>query len=87
MIQVLPFKPAPPNSDNRIKAVISGQVDLECGSTTSILKRKKVVDFSPIIFTVVGDFLSYDPYGIMFRKNDPQLTEMIRIMGDDAATQ
>jgi glutamate/aspartate transport system substrate-binding protein len=80
--------------------------------------------------TVVGDFLSYDPYGIMFRRNDPQLasivtttlhdlaasreleqtynkwflrqlptgqrlnlpmsaqlTEMIRIMGDDAATR
>jgi L-cystine uptake protein TcyP (sodium:dicarboxylate symporter family) len=80
--------------------------------------------------TVVGDFLSYDPYGIMFRKDDPQLAnlvnntlrelaasreleqtynkwflrqlptgqrlnlpmsaqlaEMIRIMGDDAATR
>ena len=79
---------------------------------------------------VVGDFLSYDPYGIMFRKDDPQLAglvnttlrelaasreleqtynkwflrqlpsgqrmnlpmsaqlaEMIRIMGDDAATR
>ena len=22
---------------------------------------------------MVGDFLSYDPYGIMFRKDDPQL--------------
>jgi glutamate/aspartate transport system substrate-binding protein len=26
---------------------------------------------------VVGDFLSYDPYGIMFRKDDPQLNEAI----------
>ena len=79
---------------------------------------------------VVGEFLSYEPYGIMFRKDDPQLStlvastlhdlaasreleqtynkwflrllpngqrlnlpmsaqlaEMIRMMGDDAATQ
>ena len=26
---------------------------------------------------VVGDFLSYDPYGIMFRKDDPQLTDVV----------
>jgi glutamate/aspartate transport system substrate-binding protein len=26
---------------------------------------------------VVGDFLSYDPYGIMFRKDDPQLNEVV----------
>jgi glutamate/aspartate transport system substrate-binding protein len=26
---------------------------------------------------VVGDFLSYDPYGIMFRKNDPQLNDVV----------
>src|SRR3954454_13035385 len=37
-------------SDNRIDAVRSGQVDLECGSTTSNLDRKQVVDFSPVIF-------------------------------------
>jgi ABC-type amino acid transport substrate-binding protein len=217
----LVIKWVPVTSDNRINAVIGGQVDLECGSTTSNLERKKVVDFSPVIFIagtklmvktgstiksfrdlagksvvvttgttnektmrelaakfkvnmtivtgvdhgdsysqlvsgkvdafatddvllygfialnraqdqlmVVGDFLSYDPYGIMFRKNDPQLstivnttlrelassreleqtynkwflrqlptgqrmnlpmsaqlTEMIRIMGDDAAAR
>ena len=28
-------------------------------------------------FKVVGDFLSYDPYGIMFRKNDPQLADVV----------
>ena len=46
----LVIKWVPVTSDNRIKAVISGQVDLECGSTTSNLERKKVVDFSPVIF-------------------------------------
>ena len=28
-------------------------------------------------FAVVGEFLSYDPYGIMFRKGDGQLAELV----------
>ena len=28
-------------------------------------------------YKVVGDFLSYDPYGIMFRKGDPQLASVV----------
>jgi glutamate/aspartate transport system substrate-binding protein len=28
-------------------------------------------------FTVVGDLLSYDPYGIMFRKDEPQLAAVV----------
>ena len=28
-------------------------------------------------FKVVGDFLSYDPYGIMFRKDEPQLADVV----------
>jgi glutamate/aspartate transport system substrate-binding protein len=28
-------------------------------------------------YKVVGDYLSYDPYGIMFRKNEPQLTAVV----------
>lgn len=158
----------PVTSANRVDAVSSGQVDLECGSTTSNVERKKRVAFSPIIFVagtklmvrsgspiqsfrdltgkvvvvtggttnekamrelsakfklnlqllvgkdhdesyrllaenkadafatddvlldgliakhkaqksyvVVGEFLSYDPYGLMFRKNDPQLAELV----------
>ncbi len=163
----------PVTSDNRIAAVTSGKVDLECGSTTSNLERQKQVAFSPIMFVagtkvmvkqgmsirsfrdlagkkvavtagttnektlrdldqkfklglqllvepdhaqsfakvasgeadafatddvllygliaenagkqggksgafqVVGDYLSYDPYGIMFRKDDPQLAQVV----------
>jgi glutamate/aspartate transport system substrate-binding protein len=29
-------------------------------------------------FIVVGDFLSYDPYGIMFRRDDPELGEVVQ---------
>ncbi|MBF5003132.1 amino acid ABC transporter substrate-binding protein [Diaphorobacter caeni] len=28
-------------------------------------------------YNVVGDFLSYDPYGVMFRKDDPQLAKLV----------
>ena len=152
----------------RIAAVTGGQVDIECGSTSSNVERKKVVAFSPIIFVagtkllvrknssirsfrdltgkrvvvtadttneaamrelaqrfkiamqlstapdhaqsfqqvasgqvdafatddvllhgliaqhkhqgefeVVGEFLSYDPYGLMYRKGDVQFAELV----------
>jgi len=37
-------------SESRLAAVAEGLVDLECGSTTNNLERRKVVDFSPMIF-------------------------------------
>jgi ABC-type amino acid transport substrate-binding protein len=40
----------PVTSESRIAAVTSGQVDLECGSTTNNLERQKLVGFSPTIF-------------------------------------
>lgn len=164
----LAIKWVPVTSDSRIDAVVSGQVDLECGSTTNNLERQKRVSFSPTMFVsgtkvlvrkgspiksfrdlagkkvavtagttnekalrdlsakfklgidllvardhaesfglvksgqadafatddvllygllaqdaakanyeVVGDFLSYDPYGIMYRKDDPQLNKVV----------
>jgi glutamate/aspartate transport system substrate-binding protein len=158
----------PVTSETRIDAIVSGQADLECGSTTTNVERRKRVAFSPTIFVsgtklmvkagspirsyrdlvgksvvvtagttneqtmrdlarqfsltyrlsvardhaesfaqvvdgkvdafatddvllygliarhglrgkyvVVGEFLSYDPYGIMYRKDDPQLANLI----------
>jgi glutamate/aspartate transport system substrate-binding protein len=37
-------------SETRIPAVRSGEIDLECGSTTANSERKKMVAFSPIFF-------------------------------------
>ena len=159
----------PVTAASRIDAVESGQIDLECGSTTNNVERQKRVAFSPTIFVsgtklmvkkgspvssfrdlagkkvavtagttnekalqdldrrfklgmqiipsqehaqsfdlvargqadafatddvllhgliaqrgakgdyvVLGDDLSYDPYGIVFRKNDPQLAKVVR---------
>ena len=155
-------------SESRISAVRSGEVDLECGSTTSNFERQKQVAFSPIFFVagtkllvrrdsgvgsyrdlrgktvvvtagttneaairalsekqkldikiivgkdhadsfamleagkadafatddvllyglvattktgdryqIVGDYLSYDPYGLMYRKDDPDFTAIV----------
>jgi len=36
--------------ETRIPAVMSGKVDLECGSTTNNVERQKQVAFSPLIF-------------------------------------
>lgn len=158
----------PVTAASRIDAIVSGQADLECGSTTSNVERQRVVAFSPTLFvagtkllvkrgsgirqfrdlggrsaavtagttneqamrdlarrfrvdvalqaspdheaalgqllagkadafatddvllyglvarhrlqggyTVVGDYLSYDPYAIMFRKDDAQLATAV----------
>lgn len=37
-------------------------------------------------FKVVGDYLSYEPYGIMFRKNEPQLRAVVDRTFRDLAT-
>ena len=44
----LAYKPVTP--ENRLEMVTSGEVDLECGSTTNTLERRKTVAFSPTIF-------------------------------------
>jgi len=31
----------------------------------------------PKDYEVVGDFLSYDPYGVMYRKDDPQMARLV----------
>ncbi len=178
--KTLAIKWVPVTAESRVDAVVNGQVDLECGSTTSNLERQKRVSFSPTIFVsgtkllvrtgspiksfrdlagkpvavtrgttnektmrdiserfkldlnllvsrdhadsfalvktgkaeafatddvllygliaqdrgnadgpsdyqVVGDFLSYDPYGVMYRKNDPQLTAVVNDTFHDLA--
>jgi len=163
-------------SETRIEAITSGRADLECGSTTDNLERRKLVAFSPTIFVagtkllvqrgspirsfrdlggktvvatagttnekamqeiarrfkvtfklatardhaesyarleagdadafatddvllygllaqhksqkkyqVVGEFLSYDPYGIMFRRGDEQLAALVKQVFHDLA--
>jgi glutamate/aspartate transport system substrate-binding protein len=46
----LEVKWQPVTPETRIASIASGQSDLECGSTTSNLERRKQVAFSPVIF-------------------------------------
>jgi ABC-type amino acid transport substrate-binding protein len=46
----LEIKWLPVTSESRIEAIVSGRADLECGSTTDNIERKKQVGFSPTIF-------------------------------------
>jgi glutamate/aspartate transport system substrate-binding protein len=48
--KTLAIKWVPVTPDTRIQAVASGQIDMECGSTTSNLERQKQVAFSPTMF-------------------------------------
>lgn len=164
----LQLKWVPVTSASRFEALTSGQIDLECGSTTQNVERQATASFSPVIFVagtklmvrrdagirsfrdlrgktvvvtagttnekalrdvstrfniganivatpdhdqsfamfmegkadayagddillygqvaraqaddkvmVVGDFLSYDPYGIMFRRGDPAMASLV----------
>lgn len=53
----LEIKWVPVTPENRIAAVTSGAVDLECGVTTITLGRQEQVDFSNLIFAEGGSLL------------------------------
>jgi ABC-type amino acid transport substrate-binding protein len=54
----------------------NGKVDAFAGDDVLlygfIAERKAGNDLA-----VIGDFLSYEPYGIMYRKNDPELADLV----------
>jgi ABC-type amino acid transport substrate-binding protein len=51
-------------SDERLSAVKSGKVDIECGSTTMTMSRQKEVDFTLPTFVTGGSILSLAENGI-----------------------
>jgi ABC-type amino acid transport substrate-binding protein len=50
--------------DSRMRAVVDGTIDLECGSTTASLSRQEQVDFSLMTFLDGGSLLVTDASGI-----------------------
>jgi ABC-type amino acid transport substrate-binding protein len=58
------------------KLLANGKVDAFAGDDVLlygfIAERKAGNDLA-----VIGDFLSYDPYGIMYRKDDPELADLV----------
>jgi len=59
------------------EAVETGKADAWAGDdvvlTATAVESKRSQDY-----VVLGDFLSYDPYGIMYRKNDPDLDALVK---------
>jgi ABC-type amino acid transport substrate-binding protein len=51
-------------ADERISAVVDGDVDIECGSTTITLSRQKLVDFSLPTFATGATVMSLRSSGI-----------------------
>src|ERR1700759_2355307 len=65
-----------PDHEQSYQTLVDGKAD--ASPTDDILlfgliARHKAQDK----YKVVGDYLSYDPYGIMFRKGEPQLTAVV----------
>lgn len=52
------------SADERLSAVIDGEIDIECGSTTITLSRKQQVDFSLPTFVTGGSVLTLAAAGI-----------------------
>ena len=51
-------------SDERISAIVTGKIDIECGSTTVTLSRQEQVDFTLSTFVTGGSVLSLAKNGI-----------------------
>ena len=56
-------------AETRIPAVRSGEIDLECGSTTANFERKKEVAFSPIFFVAGTKLLVARSSGISYYRD------------------
>jgi len=54
----------PVNSSERLSAVITGKIDIECGSTTVTLSRQEQVDFTLPTFVTGGSVLSLANSGV-----------------------
>jgi glutamate/aspartate transport system substrate-binding protein len=59
------------------EAVETGKADAWAGDDV-VLTATAVESKRPQDYVVLGDFLSYDPYGIMYRKNDPEFDALVR---------
>ena len=67
---------ASPDHEQSYQMLVDGKVDAFATDDillSGLIARHKSQDR----FRVTGDYLSYDPYGIMFRKGEPQLTAVV----------
>ena len=72
-IDVVPFR----DHDQSFAALAAGKVDAWAGDD-ALLYAQAAESANPRGFSVLNDYLSYDPYGVMFRKNDPAFAALVR---------
>ena len=73
------YRPVTP--ENRFDAVTSGEIDLECGSTTNNVERRKIVAFSPTMFVTGTKLLVRRGSGILNFRNLQGKTLCLRANG------
>ena len=67
---------ASPDHEQSYQTLVDGKAD--AFATDDILLYGLIARHkAQATYKVVGDYLSYDPYGIMFRKGEPQLTALV----------
>lgn len=66
-----------PDNAQAFEAIDTGKADAWAGDDV-VLTATAVESKRPRDYVVLGDFLSYDPYGIMYRKADPELDALVR---------
>jgi glutamate/aspartate transport system substrate-binding protein len=68
---------AAPDHEQSYRMVVDGNAD--AFATDDVLLYGLIARHSAQQqFIVVGDYLSYDPYGLMFRRDDPQLADVVQ---------
>ena len=72
-IDVVPFR----DHDQSFAALAAGKVDA-WASDDALLYAQAAESANPRGYSVLNDYLSYDPYGVMFRKNDPAFAALVR---------
>jgi ABC-type amino acid transport substrate-binding protein len=66
-----------PGNTQAFEAVIAGKADAWAGDD-ALLYATAAESKNPDNFAVLDQFLSYDPYGIMYRKDDPALDALVK---------
>jgi len=72
-INVVPFR----DHDQSFAALAAGKVDA-WAADDGLLYAQAAESANPRGYAVLDEYLSYDPYGIMFRKNDPAFAVLVR---------
>ena len=65
------------DNDQAFQAVDSGKADAWAGDD-AVLYATAAESKNPSDYSVLDEFLSYDPYGIMYRKGDPEFDAQVK---------